>query len=322
MISGFLITGILAREVEQGTFSLRRFWTRRLRRIAPASLVVTVATLLAGLFILMPDDLVPLAKATIAQQTMLTNVYEWRNMGYLDTHRPRPLLHMWSLAVEEHTAAHSNVGRRAELADAWYILGVANLQRQQRLDASEAFLHVGALYPHYLEERATNVPVAARPLLAAAQREAERKELLPSEVAEVRDLLHVDWVVTGAVTEDGEIVARLWGPESTGGVRPYADLKGYFLPVPVPEVNDVYARLATEIGKRAVAPVSAGEAEEPREEAGTAGRRQPLVRQWWFWAGTGAGVGGGALVGYALWEPAPVEVPGDPTWSVTVSGVP
>ena len=101
VISGFLITGILAREVEQGTFSLRKFWTRRLRRIAPASLVVTVVTLLAGLFILMPNDLVPLAKATIAQQTMLTNVYEWRNMSYFDTHRPRPLLHMWSLAVEE-----------------------------------------------------------------------------------------------------------------------------------------------------------------------------------------------------------------------------
>jgi len=101
VISGFLITGILAREVEQGTFSLQRFWTRRLRRIAPASLVVTVVTLLAGLFILMPGDLVPLAKATIAQQTMLTNVYEWRNIGYFDTHRPRPLLHMWSLAVEE-----------------------------------------------------------------------------------------------------------------------------------------------------------------------------------------------------------------------------
>jgi len=101
VISGFLITGILTREVEQGTFSLRRFWTRRLRRIAPASLVVTVVTLLAGMVILMPNDLVPLAKATIAQQTMLTNVYEWCNTGYFDTHRPRPLLHMWSLAVEE-----------------------------------------------------------------------------------------------------------------------------------------------------------------------------------------------------------------------------
>ena len=101
VISGFLITGILAREVEQGTFSLRRFWTRRLRRIAPASLVVTVVTLLAGMVMLMPNDLIPLAKATIAQQTMLTNVYEWRNTGYFDTHRPRPLLHMWSLAVEE-----------------------------------------------------------------------------------------------------------------------------------------------------------------------------------------------------------------------------
>lgn len=101
VISGFLITGILTREVEQGTFSLRKFWTRRLRRIAPASLVVTVVTLLTGLLILMPNDLVPLAKATIAQQTMLTNVYEWRNDGYFATHRPRPLLHMWSLAVEE-----------------------------------------------------------------------------------------------------------------------------------------------------------------------------------------------------------------------------
>lgn len=101
VISGFLITGILAREVEQGTFTLRRFWTRRLRRIAPASLVVTIVTLLAGLCILMPNDLVPLAKATIAQQTILTNVYEWRNDNYFDTHRPRPLLHMWSLAVEE-----------------------------------------------------------------------------------------------------------------------------------------------------------------------------------------------------------------------------
>ncbi len=101
VISGFLITGILAREVEQGTFSLRRFWTRRLRRIAPASLVVTIVTLVTGLCLLMPNDLVPLAKATIAQQTMLTNVYEWRNMNYFDTHRPRPLLHMWSLAVEE-----------------------------------------------------------------------------------------------------------------------------------------------------------------------------------------------------------------------------
>lgn len=227
-----------------------------------------------------------------------------------------------SQAVDEHLAAHSNVGRRAELADAWYILGVANLQRQQRLDASEAFLHVGALYPHYLEERATNVPAAARPLLAAAQRESERKELLPSEVAEVRELLHVDWVVTGAVTEEGEIVARLWGADAPGLVRPYAELKGYFLPVPVPEVSEVYARLAAEIGKRAVAPTSASAAEEPMDEGDGEPRRQPLLRQWWFWAGTGAVVGGGALVGYALWEPAPVEVPGDPTWSVSVDGLP
>ncbi len=90
----------------------------------------------------------------------------------------------------------------------------------------------------------------------------------------------------------------------------------------MPEVSEVYVRLATEIGKRAVAPAAGVAGVEPADDEGTLDRRKPLGRQWWFWAGTGAVVGGGALLGYALWEPMPVEVPGDPTWSVTIAGLP
>lgn len=227
-----------------------------------------------------------------------------------------------SQAVEEHATALSDVGRRPELADAWYTLGVANVKLQRNIEASEAFLHVGALYPGYLEERASNPPAAAKPLLAAAQREAGRSQLRADEIAQVRSLLHVDWIVTGAVTEEGELVVQIWGPASSDGVRVYADLKGYFLPVPVPEQSDVFVTVAADIGRRAVLPdVVVAASEEERVEASPSGpRRHAVTSQWWFWAGAGAVAGGGALVGYAFWEPAPVQVPGDDTWSVKVTG--
>ena len=59
-------------------------------------------TLLAGLVLLLPNDLEDLAESTVAQQLMLANVYFWRNTGYFDGPAElKPLLHTWSLAVEE-----------------------------------------------------------------------------------------------------------------------------------------------------------------------------------------------------------------------------
>lgn len=102
VISGFLITGLILKEQDTGRFSLATFWVRRIRRIIPVATVLVVAVLVAGFFLLLPSDYADLAKSTIAQQLMLSNVYFWRHTGYFDGPAElKPLLHTWSLAVEE-----------------------------------------------------------------------------------------------------------------------------------------------------------------------------------------------------------------------------
>jgi peptidoglycan/LPS O-acetylase OafA/YrhL len=102
VISGFLITGIIQREIEQDRFTFAGFYERRIRRIFPALFVVLAATLLTGYFILLPSDLVLLGKSTLATLAFGSNVLFWRTSGYFDTTSElNPLLHTWSLAVEE-----------------------------------------------------------------------------------------------------------------------------------------------------------------------------------------------------------------------------
>jgi len=102
VISGFLITGILRREMENGTFSLAEFWERRVRRIFPAIFVVVIATLVAGYRFLLPNELVSLGESSVAQALLVANIYFWRDAGYFTgSAELKPLLHTWSLAVEE-----------------------------------------------------------------------------------------------------------------------------------------------------------------------------------------------------------------------------
>ena len=102
VVSGYLITGLILKEQQTQTFQLRNFWVRRIRRIIPASTVVVLAVLIAAMFILLPRDYMDLAESTISQQLMLSNVYFWRFQGYFTgTAELKPLLHTWSLAVEE-----------------------------------------------------------------------------------------------------------------------------------------------------------------------------------------------------------------------------
>ena len=102
VISGYLITGLILKEQRAGKFSLRNFWLRRIRRIIPAATVVVLAVLVAGVFLLPPRDYEELGRSTIAQQVMLSNVYFWRSTGYFaGSAELKPLLHTWSLAVEE-----------------------------------------------------------------------------------------------------------------------------------------------------------------------------------------------------------------------------
>lgn len=102
VISGFLITGLIARNIEANTWSFGKFYLRRIARLMPALLVTVLATLIAGYFILAPDDLARLGRTSLYAAMSVSNFFFWQEAGYFDqTATTKPLLHTWSLGVEE-----------------------------------------------------------------------------------------------------------------------------------------------------------------------------------------------------------------------------
>ena len=102
VISGYLITQIILRETKEKKFSLKNFWVRRIRRILPAATLVTITTLCVGCLILDSTSFSSLGKSAIAQAIMIANVFFWRSSGYFsEASELQPLLHTWSLSVEE-----------------------------------------------------------------------------------------------------------------------------------------------------------------------------------------------------------------------------
>ncbi|WP_129139343.1 acyltransferase family protein [Modicisalibacter coralii] len=102
VISGFLISTYILEEVEKASFSFKTFYWRRARRILPATLVLLLVTSFFAFFILTPPDLVRYSQSLIATLTFTANIFFWRTGGYFgDADELKPLLHMWSLGVEE-----------------------------------------------------------------------------------------------------------------------------------------------------------------------------------------------------------------------------
>jgi len=102
VISGFLITSIIRRQLDEHSFSIKNFYLRRIRRLAPALFAVLLGTMMVGLFLLFPADLVQLAKEVLLSQTYVSNIYYWRSINYFGLSAQTAfLLHTWSLAVEE-----------------------------------------------------------------------------------------------------------------------------------------------------------------------------------------------------------------------------
>lgn len=103
VISGFLITSIIRKELEDGTFSFRDFWARRVRRILPAMISVTACTLAATYFFVFRPDQQPIGKQALAALMSVANIYYWLTTGdYWGTAaEDSPFLHAWSLSVEE-----------------------------------------------------------------------------------------------------------------------------------------------------------------------------------------------------------------------------
>lgn len=104
VISGFLISRFIMRDLQTGHFSLLEFYRRRIKRIIPPMLLVLFFTLLAAQFLLLPDDAKQVAKSGIWSLLSMANVYFtlYQDTGYFaDASSQIPLLHLWSLGVEE-----------------------------------------------------------------------------------------------------------------------------------------------------------------------------------------------------------------------------
>ncbi len=102
VISGYLITSLIAEDLARGRFSILDFYERRARRILPALCVVVFATVPFALVLLLPRDLMDFAQSVLATATFSSNILFWRESGYFATQADlKPLLHTWSLAVEE-----------------------------------------------------------------------------------------------------------------------------------------------------------------------------------------------------------------------------
>ena len=102
VISGYLITTIIWGELHAGRFSIKRFYERRFRRIVPALLVVVAAVLAMGLVLALPIQVTETSKSAIAALLSVSNFWFWTQSGYFaPAVELMPLLHTWSLAVEE-----------------------------------------------------------------------------------------------------------------------------------------------------------------------------------------------------------------------------
>ena len=104
VISGYLITKIIHAEMSAGTFTFARFYERRVRRIFPALAAVLAAVLVVGWFVYLPSDYLSTLRAAIGTVFFSANIVFWKDLqeGYFASDaKLNPLLHMWSLGVEE-----------------------------------------------------------------------------------------------------------------------------------------------------------------------------------------------------------------------------
>jgi peptidoglycan/LPS O-acetylase OafA/YrhL len=102
VISGYLISLIVFRELACGEFSFAHFYARRIRRLFPALIVVFLACLVFGGYALFAEEYQRLGRHTLAAISFLLNFLLMREAGYFDVvSDAKPLLHLWSLSVEE-----------------------------------------------------------------------------------------------------------------------------------------------------------------------------------------------------------------------------
>ena len=102
VISGYLITNIIIKDLSEKKFKIKDFYLRRARRILPALFVVTLISLFFSIFIMRDESLEFYSRQVISVIFFISNFYFWKNSGYFNPNSEvQPLLHTWSLSVEE-----------------------------------------------------------------------------------------------------------------------------------------------------------------------------------------------------------------------------
>ncbi|NPU10332.1 acyltransferase family protein [Bradyrhizobium sp. 83002] len=102
VISGYLITGIITAEIAKGQFSFANFYERRVRRLLPALYVMVAFAAIPAFWDMLSSERAELSRSAMAVVTFTSNIFFWQQSGYFDHAAvEKPLLHTWSLAVEE-----------------------------------------------------------------------------------------------------------------------------------------------------------------------------------------------------------------------------
>ena len=102
VISGYLITSILLKDIQQGRYSIKTFYARRVRRIFPALSIVLLFCLALGWVVLTAVEYRALGKHAAGGAGFIANIMLWKEAGYFDAAGDtKPLLHLWSLGIEE-----------------------------------------------------------------------------------------------------------------------------------------------------------------------------------------------------------------------------
>jgi peptidoglycan/LPS O-acetylase OafA/YrhL len=102
VISGFLISSLIFKELDQGDFRFGDFYVRRVRRIFPALILMMTAVWVLACFTFTSDEFVQLGRYILSGGAFISNLMQWRYAGYFDTDAAlKPLQHLWSLGIEE-----------------------------------------------------------------------------------------------------------------------------------------------------------------------------------------------------------------------------
>lgn len=149
VISGFLISTIIFKEIDKGSFTFYDFYARRIRRIFPALIVVSFFCYVAGWFLLFPDEFSQLGKHLFGGSAFISNFILINESGYFDNSaESKPLLHFWSLAIEEQfyfiwplllVLFAKNKKDFLRVVVAGFIISFAVCVYKTRLDPSTAF---------------------------------------------------------------------------------------------------------------------------------------------------------------------------------------